>query len=43
MRRAGMLLSSKPMRTTMLDILLLPGGLGLFALLALYVHACGRV
>jgi len=27
----------------MLDILLLPGGLGLFAVLALYVLACERV
>jgi len=27
----------------MLDLLLLPGGLGLFAVLALYVLACERV
>lgn len=33
----------EPTGTAMLDILLFLGGLGVFAVLALYVHACERV
>jgi hypothetical protein len=36
-------LRPEPIGTAMLDILLFPGGLGIFAVLALYVLACERV